>query len=81
MYTVNPAATRIEPGEYLKIQGEYHMVQLGTVLREFAVTVLLMPMKVDPPAHEPCLDVFSFLGTLIRPEQENLDLSNVVSTY
>lgn len=80
MYTVNPTVARIESGEYLKIQGDYHIVQPGSVLRTFAVTVRRMPMKVEPPAHEPCPDVFSFLGTLFHPEQENLDPSDVVST-
>ncbi len=39
-----------------------------------------MPVEVDPPALETCPDVFSFLGTLYHPEQEDLGLNDVVRT-
>ena len=81
MYTVNPAAARIEPGDYLKIQSkpEYCMVRHRLVFRVF-MSVLRMPVEVEPPAPETCPDLFSFLGTLFHPEQEDLDLSDVVRT-
>lgn len=45
------------------------------------LTVLLQPMKEDPPASAKCKDKFLVQSTFITPERENVSLADIVSYF
>ena len=84
MYTVSPASGRIESGGCLKIQGEHYSLSDYTSGQEsdtYVTTVLRQLADMEPPAQEVCTDALSFLGTVIHPDQTDLDLVDIVRIH
>ena len=55
-------------------------LEMELVLR-MTLLVIRKPMEVEPPEQEICTDTFSLLSTVIYPEQDHLNLSDVVRSH
>ena len=62
--------------------GAVYVLGLGMEL-VLRVTPLVIrkPVDVEPPEQETCTDTFSLLSTVIYPEQDHLNLSDVVRSH
>ena len=77
---MRPNSGRVEPGESVEVSGKRMEAASPTMLNPFLLSsVMLQPLKEEPPLNSKCKDKFLVQSTFITPEKETMALHDLAS--
>lgn len=77
---MRPNSGRVEPGESVEVSGKRMEAASPTMLNPFFLSsVMLQPLKEEPPLNSKCKDKFLVQSTFITPEKETMALHDLAS--
>lgn len=80
LYCVRPNSGRVEPGESVEVSGKRVVAASSIILNSFLLSsVMLQPLKEEPPLNSKCKDKFLVQSTFITPDKETMALHDLVS--
>jgi len=80
LYCVRPNSGRVEPGESVDVSGKRVAAASSIILNSFLLSsVMLQPLKEEPPLNSKCKDKFLVQSTFITPDKETMALHDLAS--